>query len=60
MRRFLLFAGTSPPQGGWYDFIASFETREEARDAARNQLAFRWFHIVDLQTGEILRSDNLR
>lgn len=51
IKRFLLFAGdTYYPNGGWGDFIASFETKEDAIEAERMARARNsWSHLIDLE-----------
>jgi hypothetical protein len=50
MKRFLLFAGDNYyPEGGWDDFINSFDTLEEVE---LNLGVCDWFHVVDSTTGE--------
>jgi hypothetical protein len=66
MKRWLLFAGaTYYPGGGWDDFIASYDTPDEAADEGRRCLARRrmphphegptadWYQIVDATTGDV-------
>jgi hypothetical protein len=51
-KRFVLFAGsTYYPGGGWADFVASFDSAEEARAHSLDH-TYDWRQIVDLQTGE--------
>lgn len=56
MKRWLLFAGDNYyPIGGWDDFQADFDTKEEAFDKAAESVIARacdWAHIVDSQTKE--------
>jgi hypothetical protein len=58
VKRYLLFAGeTYYPSGGWDDFIASFDTVAEARDAGiQHTERFGWFHIIDATTGTEMKS----
>ena len=56
----MVFAGfLYYPGGGWEDFIGSCDTLEEARELRRATLEenyqYSWSHIVDLQTGEVVR-----
>lgn len=55
--RYMLFAGmTYYPSGGWKDYRGSFTTLEAALAGAANLYSDRdWWHIVDRDTGEILR-----
>ena len=60
VKRFVVFAGFQYyPGGGWEDFIGSCDTLEEARELRRATLEenyqYSWSHIVDLQTGEVVR-----
>jgi cellobiose phosphorylase len=53
MKRYIVFSGDNYyPIGGWEDFKDSFNTLEEAREYQSNMPD--WFHIVDLQTMEIV------
>jgi hypothetical protein len=58
VKRFVVFAyGNYYPAGGWSDYTGSYDTVEEAREAARYQREENrndWTDIVDLQTGENL------
>ncbi len=57
MKRYLLFAGSCYyPSGGWSDFENSFDTLEEAVDAAEslNVTKADWAHIIDKETGKKL------
>lgn len=65
MKRFLVFAGQNYyPQGGWDDFHGSYDTLEEAEEAACNAVSHAlhgwqaedWSHIVDTEIGKIARS----
>lgn len=44
MKPYLLFAGPLSPQGGWRDFIDSFDTLEEALENV--PLDAEWYHVV--------------
>ena len=55
MGEFLLFAGNDYyPQGGWYDYIASYTRKSDAikRAIKLRDPANGWWHIV--QKGEIV------
>lgn len=55
MKRYLLFhGGTYYPLGGWRDFVASFDSVEEAEKAA-NEAWHEWFQIVDTGTWVIAK-----
>ena len=58
LKRYLLFQGeTYYPDGGWNDFIGSYDSIEEAENVLINKDAkFTWWHIVDSTTEEIVRS----
>ena len=68
MKQYLLFAGTvefinrKPIKAdhGWKSFWKSYETLEQAKETIENIKlgggSF-WFHIVDLQLGEIIHED---
>lgn len=50
LKRFLLFSGSDYyPGGGWDDFVASFDTLEEAKDRKSHR---DWNQMVDSETGE--------
>jgi hypothetical protein len=56
---FALFYGTwdRNPEGGWGDFKESFNTLKEAMEEFFSQnlsIKDTWFHIVDLETCEIV------
>ena len=57
-KRYILFAGEAYyPAGGWDDYIASFETLEEAKAAEKEKMKgyqYDWSHVVDLHTGRIV------
>lgn len=47
-KMFLVFAGEDYyPSGGWNDFVGSYPTLHEAKEAAVKQRRD-WWHIVDL------------
>lgn len=60
MKRYALFAGHEYyPVGGWHDFQGTFDTIEEAKEAARPQRipgqptsSWDWWHVIDLTTCE--------
>jgi hypothetical protein len=59
VKRFIVFAGRKDStNGGWDDFVGSFDTLEEARaEAAARQedgpfTWENWTQVVDLQTGQ--------
>ena len=55
MKRYALFAGdTYYPAGGWGDFEGSFDTPEQAKQAAEALGHGDWWHVIDLQTGEFV------
>lgn len=65
MKRFLLFAGdTFYSEGGWVDFRQDFELFGDAQQAGEKLLDIDangcrevdWFHVVDLNTAEIVFS----
>ena len=52
MNKYLLFAGKHyEPDGGWLDFIGSYESYEAA---AEEGVDYPWFQVVDIDTGEII------
>jgi hypothetical protein len=60
MKKFLLFGGyTYYPNGGWGDFINSFDTLEEAKEviikpAESFETKEDWYHVVDSNNGQII------
>lgn len=50
LKRYLLFAGGEYREGGWHDFVDSFDTVGEALPGYEHD----WYHIVDAQTGLIV------
>jgi len=61
MKRYLLFAGFDRyPEGGWGDFIDSFDSCEEAMaegiaqddDLGDKYRRYEWYHVIDSETGE--------
>lgn len=59
MRRYLVFAGdAAQPSGGWSDFLADLDGREEAIEHARlntaDDIAPNWGHVVDLENGSVI------
>lgn len=73
MKRFAIFAGDSYyPAGGWDDFQSSYANLSEAVGAVVKlpktsyfskikigNDTFDWYHIVDLHTGEQVKSELL-
>lgn len=54
MNRYLLFAFDSYyPQGGWEDFVESFDTLEDALEAG-GLLERDYIQVVDSDTGEVV------
>ena|SRR5262245_283771 len=56
MKRFLLFASADYyPDGGWKDFVDSFDDLAAAKAAGDNPSQLRdWWHIVDSKKGTIV------
>jgi hypothetical protein len=53
MKRYLLFCYSQYyPSGGWNDFEGSFDTIEDAQNAAHGD----WWHIVDTEDGRTCAS----
>lgn len=66
MNMFLIFAGDCYyPSGGWGDYVGSYATEQDARNAITEQgiindfnrymikeELYDWYHIVDLQQGK--------
>lgn len=61
MKRYALFHGDQfYPLGGWEDLCASFDTVEEARAATdRLNPKYTWWHVVDIEAGEIVASPEI-
>lgn len=61
MKRFLLFGGDHfYARGGWVDFLDSYDTLEDAKDAGEatiDQWWNQWFHIVDASSFTIVAWD---
>jgi hypothetical protein len=65
MKRYALFAGDHYyPSGGWHDFAGFFDSPGQAKARASKlprepweRADDKWWHIVDLQTGEIIEKD---
>lgn len=58
MKPYWLFAGNIYyPSGGMGDFVGSFDTLEEAKNADRpGEPGYRWAHIYDADSGAIVAS----
>ena len=57
MKRYLLFAGEQYyPDGGWHDFIGSYETVQQAQGKARAD-GYDWWHIVDTEIWRIVEEE---
>lgn len=60
MKRFALFAGDHYyPDGGWLDFVDSFDTAEEAlkfvvehQQTSKPHMRWDWWSAIDLTTGD--------
>lgn len=63
MKRYALFVGSRYyPSGGWRDFVGSFDTIVEAREAAwprRRHETMGWYHIADTEQGRIVEDGDL-
>ena len=69
IKRFAVFSGREYyASGGWHDYRGSFETVDGAIQAGQNRLtmtpddddddlrgADKWWHVVDLETGLIIK-----
>jgi hypothetical protein len=57
MNRYMVFYGYDYyPNGGWKDFRAAFDTLEGALEMVANKpSSIDWWHIVDANTGEIVK-----
>lgn len=62
-RRYLLFSGSIDyREGGWYDFVGSYDSVEEALTTLHKTvpLGLRgWWHIVDTETQETVKESSL-
>lgn len=59
MNQYVLFAAVGPTgDGGWHDFVGTFELETEAVAYAHKHFTGGgwWWHIVDLSQEEIIRS----
>ena len=58
MKRFLLFSGFDYyPSGGWYDFVDSFATAQEAitqGEKDNDRQNYQWAHVVDSETRAVI------
>jgi hypothetical protein len=55
MNRYILFAGADYyPSGGWRDVVASYPTLEDALNIAAG-ITDDWWHIVDAESGDIVK-----
>lgn len=58
MKQFLLFAGNVYyPNGGWGDFVASFDSLQEAKDAAPRDTD--WFQVVDTALSQVVAGSGI-
>jgi hypothetical protein len=58
IKRYAAFSGSNYyPDGGWDDFVGTYDTLEEARMAQRPN-DNDWQHVVDLETGEKVPSND--
>lgn len=56
IKRYQVFSGYNYyPSGGWEDHLGSADTMEEAFIEAANSRGD-WWHIVDMETGDIVQS----
>jgi hypothetical protein len=59
MEQYIVFAGENfYPLGGWCDYIGSYPTVEEAREAASN-CKCDWWQIVDITTKTVVEDRGL-
>lgn len=55
MKQFLVFAGSDYyPEGGWHDFVRSFDSKDDAIMFVAQKRDGDWWHIVDTKTGMIV------
>ena len=57
MERYLVFGGeVYYPAGGWEDFMGDYADLEEAKQVAEKQGLYKWSHVVDTHSQEIVFS----
>jgi hypothetical protein len=59
MKRYILFAGFDGLSvGGWHEYRGNFEEKDVAAKFGRvlclGALAYDWWHVVDMVTGQII------
>ena len=55
LKRYLLFGGDNYyPSGGADDLLGDYETVDLANEDAGNNDSIDWFHVLDIETGEIV------
>lgn len=62
MKRYLFFAGgTYYALGGWDDFIGDYDSQDEIEEIVKigteKGYIYDWYHIVDLETKEIVNRE---
>ncbi len=56
MKEYILFAGDSYyAKGGWHDFIGMHKSLDLALQVAYTLRDKDWWHIVDVETAEVVR-----
>jgi hypothetical protein len=62
LKRFIVFAFEHEDfGGGWDNFIASFDTLEEAQEwCPLEELCYDWIQIVDSETSELVSQKNAK
>ena len=59
MKRYLLFGFDQYyPEGGWNDFMASFDYWEDAVSAAQEKPTRNYYHVIDSVDGRKVTSGN--
>jgi len=55
IKRYLLFRGSSCPDGGWDDLVNDYDTLEEINNELKKKAtpSGNWYHIIDLVTREM-------
>ena len=54
--KYIIFSGDMYyPSGGWYDFVGTVDTLDEAKKVyeKKKKLAY-WVHVVDMESGKIV------
>lgn len=52
--RYLVFAGSYYPDGGFYDYLGHTDTLGQAKMLLRSEGPFDWYHVVDIESFSII------